>query len=78
MSSDSASSEVTYTSITSYGAPLSPEFDPKHEIPDDDMIVVKDQPYADYASLVALSPRYVGDSDLEEDFEDGLVDYPAD
>ncbi|GKF88869.1 hypothetical protein Tco_0262832, partial [Tanacetum coccineum] len=41
-------------------------------------IVAEDQPYANYASPIALSPGYVTDSDLEEDSEDGLVDYPAD
>ncbi|GKA82840.1 hypothetical protein Tco_0789588 [Tanacetum coccineum] len=50
--------------------------------PAEDEIVVEDQPYADYASPVALSPRYVDDLDLkedpEEDFVDGPVDYPAD
>ncbi|GJT38078.1 hypothetical protein Tco_0937943 [Tanacetum coccineum] len=30
------------------------------------------------ASIRALSPGYVADSDPEEDSEDGLVDYPAD
>nr|GEV20850.1 hypothetical protein [Tanacetum cinerariifolium] len=117
MSSDSASSKVTYTSISSHEdplawavdffglqepdsleaaptlldyvlgpkepkhVPLSPEFDPEPELPDDDMIVAEDQPYADYASPVSLSLGYVADSDpkedLEEDSDDGPVDYLA-
>nr|GFC36699.1 hypothetical protein [Tanacetum cinerariifolium] len=46
--------------------------------PADDEIDVEDQPYADYASPIALSLGYVTNSDLEEDSKDGLVDYPAD
>ncbi|GKG50799.1 hypothetical protein Tco_0538923, partial [Tanacetum coccineum] len=38
----------------------------------------KDQPYAVVDSPIALSPGYVADSDPEEDFKDGPVDYPAD
>ncbi|GKE29502.1 hypothetical protein Tco_1444886 [Tanacetum coccineum] len=63
-------------------APLSPEFDPEPELPDDDMIIAKDQPYANYALPIALSPGYVADSDpeedLEEDPEEDHIDYPAD
>ncbi|GJZ95450.1 putative reverse transcriptase domain-containing protein [Tanacetum coccineum] len=64
-------------------APPSPYYVPGPEYPEylapaDDEIVAKDQPYADYALPVALSPGYVADSDPEDDFEDGLVDYPAD
>nr|GEY22168.1 putative reverse transcriptase domain-containing protein [Tanacetum cinerariifolium] len=90
MSLDSASSEVTYTSISSHRdllawapeqAPLLLEFNPEPELPDDNMIIAKDQPYVDYASPVSLSPGYVADSDHEEDpeedSEDGPVDYPA-
>ncbi|GKA93112.1 hypothetical protein Tco_0815098 [Tanacetum coccineum] len=123
MSSDSASSKVTFTSISSHGDPLAwvvdffrlqkpdspeaasaspdyvsglgepkqappsldyvpcPEY-PEYLAPTDDEIVVEDQPYADSASLVALSPGYVVDSDPEkdpeEDSEDGPADYPAD
>ncbi|GJV19805.1 hypothetical protein Tco_1368825 [Tanacetum coccineum] len=58
-----------------------PEY-PEYLAPTDDEIVVEDQPYADSASLVALSPGYVVDSDPEkdpeEDSEDGPADYPAD
>ncbi|GJU19086.1 retrovirus-related pol polyprotein from transposon TNT 1-94 [Tanacetum coccineum] len=60
---------------------LGPEY-PEYLAPADDEIVAEDQPYADYASPAALSPRYVADSDLkedpEEDLKDGPVDYPAD
>ncbi|GJY11837.1 hypothetical protein Tco_0381146 [Tanacetum coccineum] len=88
MSSDSASSEVTYTSISSHGDPLawavdffrlqepdSPEAAPAssdYEVP------VEDQPYVVADSPIALSPGYVADSDPEEDSKDGPVDYPAD
>ncbi|GJV78937.1 hypothetical protein Tco_1514807 [Tanacetum coccineum] len=119
MSSDSASFEVTYTSISSHRdplawvvdlfglqesnlleaaqalpdyvpgpeepeqAPLSPDYVPRPEYleylaPSDKEIVVEDQPYADYASPDAVSPRYVTDLDPEEDFEDGPLDYLAD
>ncbi|GJZ68198.1 hypothetical protein Tco_0631438 [Tanacetum coccineum] len=118
MSSDSTSSEVTYTSIPSHGDPLawavdlfglqepdspeaaqaSPDYVPDPEEPEqtppspdyvpgpeypgylepaDDEIVDEDQPYADYASPIALSPWYVADSDLE-DSKDGPIDYPTD
>ncbi|GJY53462.1 putative reverse transcriptase domain-containing protein [Tanacetum coccineum] len=119
MSSDSASSEVTYTSISSHGdllawvvdffrlqepdspevapappdyvpgpqepeqAPLSLDYVPGPEYPDylapsDEEVPMDDQSYAIADSPIALSPSYVADSDPEEDFEDGLVDYPAD
>ncbi|GJX97548.1 hypothetical protein Tco_0353346, partial [Tanacetum coccineum] len=93
MSSYSTSSEVTYTPISSHGDPLawdappSPDYVPCPEYPEylapaDDEIVAEDQPYADYALPVALSPGYVADSDPKEDpkedSQDGLVDYPAD
>ncbi|GJT61918.1 hypothetical protein Tco_1005451 [Tanacetum coccineum] len=89
MSSDSKSFEVTYTSISSYedllawavttlsDHVLGPEY-PEYLALADDEIIIEDQPYADYASPVALSPVYVTDSDPEEDFKDGPVDYPAD
>ncbi|GKC07252.1 hypothetical protein Tco_0998862, partial [Tanacetum coccineum] len=54
-----------------------PEY-PEYLAPADDEIVAEDQPYADYASPVALSLGYVVDSDPEEDSEDGPVDYPTD
>ncbi|GKB35807.1 putative reverse transcriptase domain-containing protein [Tanacetum coccineum] len=56
---------------------LGPEY-PEYLALADDEIIIEDQPYADYASPVALSPVYVTDSDPEEDFKDGPVDYPAD
>ncbi|GJU48187.1 putative reverse transcriptase domain-containing protein [Tanacetum coccineum] len=63
-------------------APLSPEFDPEPELPDDNMIVVEDQPYANYASPTALSSGYIADSDpekdKEEDPEEDPADYPTD
>ncbi|GKC61056.1 hypothetical protein Tco_1088654, partial [Tanacetum coccineum] len=64
-------------------APPSPDYVPGPEYPGylapaNDEIVAKDQPYADYASPIALSPGYVDDSDPNEDFEDGLLDYPTD
>nr|GFC55102.1 hypothetical protein [Tanacetum cinerariifolium] len=59
----------------------SPEY-PEYLSSADDEIVAEDQPYADYALPVALSPGYVADSDPkedpEEDSKDSLVDYPAD
>nr|GEV17507.1 reverse transcriptase domain-containing protein [Tanacetum cinerariifolium] len=58
-----------------------PEY-PNYLAPADDKIIAEDQPYADYASPIALSPGYVADSDLEEDpeedSEDVPVDYPTD
>ncbi|GJW62782.1 hypothetical protein Tco_0112117 [Tanacetum coccineum] len=90
MSSDSTSSEVALASPDYVPGPEEPEQAPpsldyvpgpeypEYLAPADDEIVAEDQPYADYASPVALSPGYVTDSDPEEDSEDGLVDYPAD
>ncbi|GKF23219.1 hypothetical protein Tco_0075541, partial [Tanacetum coccineum] len=54
-----------------------PEY-PKYLAPSDKEVPVKDQPYDVADSPIALSPGYVADSDPEEDFEDGPVDYPAD
>ncbi|GJS32066.1 hypothetical protein Tco_0530448 [Tanacetum coccineum] len=119
MSSDSASSEVTYTYISSHGdplawavdffrlqepdssevalasldyvpgpeepeqAPLSPNYVsgpeyPEYLSPSDEEVPVEDQPYVVADSPIALSPGYVVDLDLEEDSEDGPVDYPTD
>ncbi|GKA51583.1 hypothetical protein Tco_0744779 [Tanacetum coccineum] len=90
MSSDSASFEVTYTSISSHGDPLAWAMDLTHfarlvpgsvypgYLHSDDEIVVEDQSYADDASPIALSPGYVVDSNPKEDSEDGPVYYPAD
>ncbi|GKF17463.1 hypothetical protein Tco_0062381, partial [Tanacetum coccineum] len=48
----------------------------------DEEIIAEDQPNIDYTLPVALSPGYVADSDpgedLEEDSEEGPVDYPTD
>ncbi|GJS20552.1 hypothetical protein Tco_0449184, partial [Tanacetum coccineum] len=46
--------------------------------PFDEEVPVEDQPYVVADSPIALSPGYVADSDPEEDYEDGSVDYPAD
>ncbi|GJU01817.1 hypothetical protein Tco_1112155 [Tanacetum coccineum] len=116
MSSDSASSKVTYTSISTHGdplawavdffrlqepeaapespdyvpgpkepeqAPLSPDYVPGPEYPEylapsNEDVPMEDQPYAIADSPITLSPGYIADSDPEEDFEDGPVDYPAD
>nr|GEU95670.1 reverse transcriptase domain-containing protein [Tanacetum cinerariifolium] len=97
MSSDSASSEVTYPFVSSHRDPLAWAVDlfglqepgsleaapyPEYLAPADDEIVAEDQPYADYASPIALSLGYVAESDPEEDpkkdYEDGPVDYSAD
>ncbi|GKF53295.1 hypothetical protein Tco_0160205, partial [Tanacetum coccineum] len=68
-------------------APLSPDYVPgpeypKYLAPSDEEVPMEDQPYAVADSPIALSPGYVADSDpeegLEEDFEDGPVDYLAD
>ncbi|GKE30433.1 hypothetical protein Tco_1445817 [Tanacetum coccineum] len=99
MSSDSASSEVTYTSISSHRdplawavdffrlqepdspkvAPASPDYLSSPEEPE--QVPMEDHPYAVADSPIALSLSYVADSDpeedLEEDSEDGPVDYPA-
>ncbi|GJY33391.1 reverse transcriptase domain-containing protein [Tanacetum coccineum] len=89
MSSDSVSSEVTYTSISSHGdplawvAPLLPDYVPGPEYPEylapsDEEVPVEDQPYVIADSPIALSSGFVADSDPEEDSKDGPVDYPAD
>ncbi|GJY33046.1 hypothetical protein Tco_0417515 [Tanacetum coccineum] len=102
MSSNNASSIVTYTSISSnsnglsWGIPLVnvgelPEMDPYEEVtqqrqvhplspsyvPDPLELEEHVPPYADYASPIAKSPRYIDDSDLmEEDTEEDSIDYP--
>nr|GEV17518.1 putative reverse transcriptase domain-containing protein [Tanacetum cinerariifolium] len=92
MSSDEASSRVTYTSISSdYEEPsdaehasLSPDYVtrpeyPEYLAPSDAKILV---PHAADASPTTLSLGYITDSDPEEDprdeSEDGPTDYPAD
>nr|GEU62106.1 hypothetical protein [Tanacetum cinerariifolium] len=75
--SDSKESGVTYTDISNYIP------GPEHT---DDEIVAEDQPYAEDASAIAQSPKYVPESDFEmhleddddEDPEEDPVDYPAD
>ncbi|GJY11775.1 hypothetical protein Tco_0381084 [Tanacetum coccineum] len=68
-------------------APLSPDYVsgpeyPEYLAPSDEEVPMEDQPYDVTDSPIALSPGYVADSDpkkdLEEDSEDGPVDYPAD
>ncbi|GJS22373.1 hypothetical protein Tco_0451005 [Tanacetum coccineum] len=89
MPSDSASSEVTYTSISSHGDPPaltvdlfglqkpdSPEAAPKSP----DYVPGPKEPEQAPPSpnyVPALSLGYIADSDPEEDSEDGRVDYPA-
>ncbi|GJV38690.1 hypothetical protein Tco_1411167 [Tanacetum coccineum] len=66
-------------------APPSPDYVPGPEHADDE-IVAEDQPYAEDASPIALSPDYVPESDPEadpeedgdEDPEEDPIDYPAD
>ncbi|GKA34059.1 hypothetical protein Tco_0720488 [Tanacetum coccineum] len=66
-------------------APPSPDYVPGPEH-DDDEIIAEDQPYAEDASPIALSPDYVPESDPEadpeedddEDPEEDPIDYPAD
>ncbi|GKE51170.1 hypothetical protein Tco_1486326, partial [Tanacetum coccineum] len=77
MSSDSASSEEPEQ------APLSPDYIPGPEYleylaPSDEEVPMEDQSYAVADSPIALSPGYVVDSDPDEDFKGGPVDYPAD
>ncbi|GJR09020.1 hypothetical protein Tco_0791672 [Tanacetum coccineum] len=58
-----------------------PEY-PEYLVPSDDEAPMEDQPLPTDASLVALSPGYVADSDLEEDpeedSEEDHADYLAD
>ncbi|GKC02698.1 hypothetical protein Tco_0994308 [Tanacetum coccineum] len=93
MSSDSTSSEEPDSPDYVPGpkepeqAPLSPDYVtgpeyPEYLAPSDEEVPIKDQPYAVADSHIALSLGYVVDSDpeedLEEDSEDGPVDYPPD
>ncbi|GKC01790.1 hypothetical protein Tco_0987926 [Tanacetum coccineum] len=68
-------------------APLLPDYMtgpeyPKYLAPSDEEVPMEDQPYAVADSTIALSPSYVADSDpekdLEEDSEDGPINYPTD
>ncbi|GKB67580.1 hypothetical protein Tco_0928992, partial [Tanacetum coccineum] len=85
MSLDSASSEVTYTSISSHRDSLAWAVDlfglqepdlPEAAPASPDYVPVP--PYPNYASPVALSPGYVANSDPEEDSKEGPVHYPTD
>ncbi|GKB65595.1 hypothetical protein Tco_0921781 [Tanacetum coccineum] len=59
--------------------PYVPELEyPEYFAPSDDEAPMEDQPLPDDASLIALSPGYVPDSDMEEDSEEEHADYPAD
>ncbi|GKF09628.1 hypothetical protein Tco_0043852, partial [Tanacetum coccineum] len=50
---------------------------PEYHAPLDDDIHVSDQPYADDASPIAESPRYIVDSDsIEDDTDADSTDYP--
>nr|GEW79696.1 hypothetical protein [Tanacetum cinerariifolium] len=50
---------------------------PEYHAPSDVDIQVKDQPYADDASLTAESPGYIADSNsIEEDTNEDSIDYP--
>ncbi|GJX44602.1 hypothetical protein Tco_0261278 [Tanacetum coccineum] len=84
MSSDEASSGVTYTSISSdYEEPydVGPEY-PEYLVLSDEEVPIEDQPYAATDLPIALSSGYIADSDQEEDpkdeSKDGPTDYPAD
>ncbi|GJR92487.1 hypothetical protein Tco_0264661 [Tanacetum coccineum] len=93
MSSDVASSTVTYTSVSSearsWSIPTEDLYEeaarqalgqpdyPEYLAPPDDEILVEDQPLPVDASLIALSPGYIVVSDPEEDEEDP-TDYPVD
>ncbi|GKF83739.1 hypothetical protein Tco_0248637, partial [Tanacetum coccineum] len=64
-------------------APLPPNFVPEPVypeflVPSDAEAPMKEQLYAADASLTALSPGYVADSDPEEDPEEDHADYPVD
>ncbi|GKA25062.1 hypothetical protein Tco_0711095 [Tanacetum coccineum] len=85
MSSNNASSAVTYTSISSYSNGPSWELDehvpvyvpepehPEYHVPSDDDIQVEDHPYADDASPIAESPGHIADS---ESMEEDSINYP--
>ncbi|GKC66092.1 hypothetical protein Tco_1098690, partial [Tanacetum coccineum] len=75
MSSDSASSEVTCTSISSNGDPLAWAVDFFRLREPDSPEAAPASP--DYV-LGLEEPDYVADLDPEEDHKDGPVDYPAD
>ncbi|GJV29400.1 hypothetical protein Tco_1385848 [Tanacetum coccineum] len=53
-----------------------PEY-PEYLAPSNEEVPMEDKPYAVADLPIALSPGYVADSDPEEEYKDGLVDYPA-
>ncbi|GJU03122.1 putative reverse transcriptase domain-containing protein [Tanacetum coccineum] len=64
-------------------APPSPDYVPGTEYPEylvqsDAENPIEDQPYAADASPTALASGYIADSDLDDESEDGPMDYPAD
>ncbi|GJS94707.1 reverse transcriptase domain-containing protein [Tanacetum coccineum] len=92
MSSDEASSGVTYTSISSdyeepfdVGARVGTALTglcvgtkvPEYLALSDEEVPMEDQPYVVVDSPIALSSGYIADSDLEDESEDGPTDYPA-
>nr|GFB80870.1 hypothetical protein [Tanacetum cinerariifolium] len=63
--------------------PPSPEFVPEPVYPEfmpaeDDILPAVEQPLPTAASPTAKSPGYIDESDLEDDPEEDLADYPAD
>nr|GEU90849.1 hypothetical protein [Tanacetum cinerariifolium] len=91
MSSDEASSRVTYTSILSdYEEPSDVEQAlllsdyvlgikyPKYLARFNEEVPVEDQPYVAADSPIVLSPSFIVDYDLEEDLEDESKDGLAD
>ncbi|GKF00711.1 hypothetical protein Tco_0027634 [Tanacetum coccineum] len=92
MSSDSASSEVTYTSISSHGDPLAWAMDffrlkepdsPKAPPASPDYVPGPEEPEQaplspDYVRDQTLSPGYVADSNPKEDPEEDSEDGPVD
>ncbi|GJZ03248.1 hypothetical protein Tco_0521209 [Tanacetum coccineum] len=64
-------------------APLSPDYVPGPEYPEylslsNEEVPVEDQPYVVTDSPTALSLGYIADSDLEDESEDGPMDYLVD
>ncbi|GJX39988.1 hypothetical protein Tco_0254978 [Tanacetum coccineum] len=86
MSSDSASSEIMYTSISSHEDPLAwavdlfglQEPDSPEAAPASPYYVPGPKEPEQAPPSPYYVPGYVADSDPEEDYEDGPVDYPAD
>nr|GFA57110.1 hypothetical protein [Tanacetum cinerariifolium] len=75
----SSSSTVTYTSVYMDSEPGRPVAPPSPDyVPDPEYLPAPIEPYVVADSPIALSLGYIADSDLEEDSENGPVDYPAD